>query len=201
MAEYRIGCDHMKDWRPQRLGAPSVRTEPGRHSGDEGDWLFKPMPDRRYVPGTAVPLLSLRYGPRPSGVLVPESTLKGPQPVDLITTYITAEEIFGQRLGLEFVRHVLPQVSRDRLLTWCAELLGFYEAVGGSRKDLDHALIDHWRFQEPVATRPGAMSMASHTMRRRPTSTLPEPKIREEKLQVSRVLQPVTVRRTAPGFV
>lgn len=103
--------------------------------------------------GSIVPLLPAGYVQRPSGVFVPESAVRGPTPIDLITTYVTAEEIFDQRLGLEFVRYVLPQVSRASLLRWCAELLGFYEALGASRKEIDKALVEHWQFREPVAER------------------------------------------------
>lgn len=139
--------------RQPRPDAPSFEDYLQRQPGEEGNWLFAPDPERRYMPGSTVPLLATGYVQRSSGIFVPEAAARGPAPIDLITTYVTAEEIFDQRLGLEFVRYVLPQVSRGSLLRWCAELLGFYEALGASRKEIDSALVEHWQFREPVANR------------------------------------------------
>lgn len=119
---------------------------------DIGDFLQVPQGNRPVVPGTLLPLIGATFVRQPSGVFIPESAARLPRPIDLIGTYITHEEIFGFRLGLEYVTEALRTVSRNAFIRACAELLGYYESIRLTRKQVDQALVAQW-FKEPMATR------------------------------------------------
>lgn len=124
-----------------------------RIEGEEGDWIAVPDPSLRYWQGSAVPIVGGRdYTTLPSGIIVPREAAAGPQPIDLIQVFLTAEEAFGRRLGLEFVQDEVRSVDRDRLLVRCAVLLGAYEKMQADRQQIDEQLVANW-FTEPTATR------------------------------------------------
>lgn len=124
-----------------------------RVEGDEGDWIAVPNPSLRYWQGSTVPIVGARdYTTLPSGIIVPAEAAARPQPIHLIQVFLTAEEAFGRRLGLEFVEEEVRHVDRDRLLVRCAVLLGAYEKMQADRRAIDQQLVGNW-FTEPTATR------------------------------------------------
>lgn len=124
-----------------------------RHEGDTGDWIAVPDPSRRYWPGATVPIVGAReYTVLSSGLIVPTAATRGPQPIDLMQVFVTAEEALGQRLGYEFAEYELARVPRDDVLVRSARILGAYEALGADRPALDENLVANW-FTEPTATR------------------------------------------------
>lgn len=124
-----------------------------RMEGEEGDWIAVPNPNLRYWQGSTVPIVGARgYTTLPSGIIVPAHAATGPQPIDLIQVFVTAEEVFGRRLGLEFVRNEVEQIDRDRLLVRCAVLLGAYEKMQADHRAIDEQLVANW-FTQPTSTR------------------------------------------------
>jgi hypothetical protein len=124
-----------------------------RVEGEGADWIAVPDASRRYWQGTAVPVIGTRqYTTLPSGLIVPVQVARGPQPIDLIQVFLTAEEIFGRRFGMPFVEEELLHVDRDKLLVRCARILGAYEKMQADRRQLDDGLVGNW-FTEPTATR------------------------------------------------
>lgn len=124
-----------------------------RVEGEGADWIAVPDASRRHWQGTAVPVIGAReYRTLPSGLIVPAQVAAGPQPIDLIQVFLTAEEVFGRRFGMPFVEEELLHVDRDRLLVRCARILGAYEKMQADRRQLDDGLVGNW-FTEPTATR------------------------------------------------
>lgn len=124
-----------------------------RVEGDEGNWIAVPNPSLRYWQGSTVPIVGAReFTTLPSGIIVPAQAAAPPQPIDLIQVFLTAEEAFGRRLGLEYVEHEVRQIARDRLLVRSAVLLGAYEKMQADRRAIDEQLIPNW-FTEPTATK------------------------------------------------
>lgn len=110
-----------------------------------------PSADARYFPGTPVRAIGVEFVQR-DGLFLPASVARHPQPIDLVGTYLTFEEIFGRRAGLAYVREALGLIGRDLFIRSCAELLGQYEAPGADRRQVDEALIEA-TFREPARGR------------------------------------------------
>ena len=134
-------------------GSRAIRWEAfiEKGPGDQGDWVWAPRADQLYIQGH-IPVVAPAFIQRPSGVFVPRSYARQPQPIDLIAVYLTGEEVFGQRLGVELVSEALPRIPRGVVLHECAVLLGLYERIGAVRKEIDLQLIAHW-FTEPTRGR------------------------------------------------
>ena len=133
----------------------SRRPEPGlgqfkrRPPGDEGTYIAVPEPGRAYLAGTTIPAIGARYVRRPDGLIVPEAVARGPQPLDLIRTYVTYSELFGYAPPQDYVVEALRAVPRTEFVRGLATLLGAYEQIGASRPAIDRALTDAW-FKEPA---------------------------------------------------
>ena len=123
-----------------------------RPPGDDGDFLVLPDRERRYFAVTMLPAIGLEFVQQASGLRVPASAARPPQPIDLIASYITYEEVTGSALGLGYVLDSLRRVPRDAMVQSCARLLGAYESLGASRREIDEHLVSQW-FKEPAATR------------------------------------------------
>jgi hypothetical protein len=83
---------------------------------------------------------------------VPIASTRGPQPIDLMQVFLTAEEVFGGRLGLPFAEAELREVARCAMLVRCAKILGAYDRMQADRETLDEGLVAGW-FTEPTATK------------------------------------------------
>ena len=133
----------------------SRRSEPGlgqfrhRPQGDEGNYLTVPEPGRIYLPGTTIPAIGTKYVQRQDGLLVPAAVARGPQPLDLIKTYVTYSQLFGYPPYPGYVAEALGAVPRTEFVRGLASLLGAYEKLDASRSDIDRALTAAW-FKEPA---------------------------------------------------
>jgi hypothetical protein len=133
---------------PRRI-QPEFKRFSQRPRGDEGTYLAIPEAGRTYFPGTTIPAIGARYVQRNDGLIVPESVARAPQPIDLIQSYITYSELFGFPPDPDYVVEALAAVPRDEFVRGCAALLGMYEKIGASRRDIDRQLTDLW-FKGPA---------------------------------------------------
>ncbi len=83
---------------------------------------------------------------------MPIASTRGPQPIDLMQVFLTAEEVFCGRLGLPFAEAELREVARCAMLVRCAKILGAYDRMQADRETLDEGLVAGW-FTEPTATK------------------------------------------------
>lgn len=128
---------------------PDLSQFKARPSGDEGDYIAVPEAGRAYFSGTTIPAVGARYVKRPDGLMVPEAVARGPQPIDLIRTYVTYSDLFGYPPYADYVIEALGAVRRDEFLVLCTSLLGAYEKLNASRNDIDRRLAEVW-FKEPA---------------------------------------------------
>lgn len=125
----------------QQLDPRQFRTRP---QGDEGDYIARLEPGRAYFDGTTVAAVGTRYVERPDGLLVPESATRGPQPIDLIKTYVTYSEVMGAPPHRSYVVEALAAVSKADFVLLCARLLGAYEKLTADRAEIDNSLVNAW---------------------------------------------------------
>ncbi|MBI2781287.1 MAG: hypothetical protein HYX55_05780 [Chloroflexi bacterium] len=81
---------------------------------------------------------------RADGLIVPESATRGPQPIDLIKTYVTYSDLFGYPPYPDYVVEALGGVRRLEFVRACAMVLAAYEKLGASRPEVDRQLADLW---------------------------------------------------------
>lgn len=128
---------------------PDLSPFETRPRGDEGDYIAIPEAGRAYFSGTTIPAIGTKYVKRPDGLLVPEAVARGPQPLDLIQTYVTFSEVVGLPPDPDYVVDALGAVDRFAFVQSCARLLGVYEKLTASRRDIDEQLTEMW-FTEPA---------------------------------------------------
>jgi hypothetical protein len=133
----------MKPRVPRRSG-PDLAQFKNRPRGDEGAYIAVPEAGRVYHAGTTIPAMGLRFVQRPDGLIVPEAIARGPQPIDLIKTYITYSELFGHPPYPDYIVEALGGVPRLEFVRTCASVLGLYEKLGASRQDVDGQLAEVW---------------------------------------------------------
>lgn len=118
---------------------------------DTENWLFVPRQGQPYAAGTTVPMLGQQFVPTPSGLLLPVAAARGPDPIDLIATYLTAEEVAGRSIPFAAVLDRLKAVDVERALTWCAGVLARKDAPGANRREVDLELATVY-LQDPPRT-------------------------------------------------
>lgn len=128
----------------------SRRTQPDlsqfkqRPQGDEGSYIAVPEAGRVYLAGTTIPAIGAKFVQRPDGLIVPEAVVRGPQPLDLIRTYVTYSELFGYPPYPDYIVEALGGVRRLEFVRACAVVLAMYEKFGSSRPDIDRQLAEFW---------------------------------------------------------
>jgi hypothetical protein len=133
----------MKPQVPRRT-EPDLAQFKKRPRGDEGDYIAVPEAGRIYLAGTTIPAVGLRFVKRADGLIVPEAVARGPQPIDLIKTYVTYSELFGYPPYPDYIVDALGGVPRLEFVRLCAGVLGLYEKLGASRQDVDRQLAEVW---------------------------------------------------------
>jgi hypothetical protein len=121
-----------------------LETFASRTPGDDGDYLKILKSGAAYFAGTAIEVLLPRFVQRADGLLVPESVTRGPQPSDLIRTFITYSEVVGSAPPTGFLQERLRAVHRLRFVRLCAALLGVYEKPTNERRTIDERLVELW---------------------------------------------------------
>lgn len=132
--------------RRQSSQVPRPNFDPfeSRSLGDVGEFLVVPVTNQRYFQGTPIPVIGLEFAQGTHGLLLPRKALQVPQPIDLITTYITYQEVIGEPPRQTYVIDGLERVERDAFVIELARLLGAYEGLGASHKDIDLRLAKEW---------------------------------------------------------
>jgi|GEM_PF-5381690 hypothetical protein len=133
----------MKPRIPRRPN-PDLAQFTKRPRGDEGSDIAVPEAGRIYLAGTTIPAIGARFVKRGDGLIVPESVARGPQPIDLIKTYITYSELFGFPPYPDYIVNALAGVRRLEFVRQCAVVLGLYEKLGASRAEVDRQLAEIW---------------------------------------------------------
>jgi hypothetical protein len=81
--------------------------------------------DQPFIPGTTARSLAPTAVRLPSGLYVPAGARVEQAPIDLITTYLTCEEVVGERRGLAYALRIIAAADREGaielLATWIAE--------------------------------------------------------------------------------
>lgn len=77
----------------------------------------------------------------PSGLLIPTSIAKPPDPFDLMKTYVTADEILGVSIPPHVVGDFLSRVSLETALSWIAGWLGLLRQPGQTQANVDETFI------------------------------------------------------------
>jgi hypothetical protein len=120
----------------------------GRQPADSADYLFVPEPSVPYIRGSAARSLAPRFVPLQSGLLVPVGARRGPAPIDMVGTYLTAEDI-GLPIGLSHALRWMGGWQREAVLRAVAFLLAQRHAIGAQPTELDRELAG-WLFTEPT---------------------------------------------------
>lgn len=90
-------------------------------------WLFAPRTGLRYAKGTTVPFIAPGYRQAVTGLLLPEQAFRGPEPADLLATYLTGQDVTGSPIPLELVMIGLRLTNRTSVLLACSNLLAAWE--------------------------------------------------------------------------
>lgn len=101
-----------------------------------------PEAGRLYLSGTTIPAIGAKFVQRPDGIIDPETVARGPRPIDLIKTYVTYSELFGHPPYPDYIVEALGAVPRLDFVRLCASVLGLYEKLGASRRDVDRQLAE-----------------------------------------------------------
>ena len=123
-----------------------------RQPADTTSYLFVPDPAKAYLAGSAVPSLEMRVVKLPSGLFVPATASVEPAPIDLMRTYITADELTGLPFGLREALDWLKQAHRDTVLMVIAGLLAERQAIAADWLALDRAMAARV-FPEPYRSK------------------------------------------------
>ncbi|MET9955159.1 hypothetical protein ABZ135_26920 [Streptomyces sp. NPDC006339] len=103
----------------------------------ESPYLVEIKNGAKFISGTTARLLSVQYVQRPSGIFVPERVGVAPAPIDLIKTYVTYEELVGEKSHLAVVIDLLKKVNVFEVLGFTSQWLARYYDPG-----VDHGRLD-----------------------------------------------------------
>lgn len=125
----------------------------GSHSiARQDEYLTVPQQGRIYHAGSMSPLLGNSWRQLSSGIYVPADSTSRPAPIDLVLTYLTAEEIFGYPIPEQYIINQLRSCSVADVLVFVAQMLSHFHRPGVRRQEVDIFYADHW-FTEPVKSR------------------------------------------------
>lgn len=103
----------------------------------ESPYLVEIEKGANMISGTTARLLSVQYVQRPSGILVPERVGVPVAPIDLIKTYVTHEELVGEKSQLAAIVDVLKKINVFQVLGFTSQWLTRHYDPG-----VDHARLD-----------------------------------------------------------
>ncbi|WP_147339748.1 hypothetical protein [Actinomadura spongiicola] len=101
------------------------------------DYVAQISMNTPYVRGTVVPALGRRWEVHPSGLLIPQGSARSIAPIDLVITYLTAEEVLGVKPEFEYVLDQLSRCTVRQVIAFTSRLMASYHAPGISRRELD----------------------------------------------------------------
>ncbi|WP_157538708.1 MULTISPECIES: hypothetical protein [unclassified Nocardioides] len=103
-----------------------------------------------FFAGTSSRVLRQQIYRRPSGLLVPESALRGKNLLDHMHVYLTAEETLGQVVDAATLARWFGQMSVEHAVRFAGHWMAKLEQPGSDRHDVDAAFLDY--FAEPRRT-------------------------------------------------
>lgn len=116
------------------------------------DYLAVPKLGQAYLRGSTVSSLEMRTVLTRSGLHVPITAKLGPDPIDLLKTYVTASEAFGRSMGMPHVLRWLGEADRDSVLRDVAGVLAERQAIAANWNECDRGLVQRL-FRQDVATK------------------------------------------------
>jgi hypothetical protein len=116
------------------------------------DYLMVPKEGQPYIRGSSVSSLEMRTVLTKSGLHVPITAKLGPDPIDLLKTYVTASEAFGRSMGMPHVLRWLAEADRDSVLRDVAGVLAERQAIAANWNECDRGLVQRL-FREDVAAK------------------------------------------------
>jgi hypothetical protein len=134
---YYLAGDELRQALRRMRAAFAGRVLPG-----EADYLAAITPGRVMAPGTTAPVIGTRFVTTPSGLVLPESAAGGTAPIDLIQTYITAEELLGFRVPIELVLDNVRRLPLESVLEFSATWLNMRHRLGANRQSVDEAFAN-----------------------------------------------------------
>lgn len=142
------------DHRLQARAEPLVSALVTRSRSDEGPRLDRSLtgalrphlaphqqstaPRRATGSGTGALPLS-EHVARPSGLLVPRRHAASPGPIDLLKVYVTDQEIFGFRIGIERATTWLKRISLNAALRFATHWTCLLQTYGTDQQELDRS--------------------------------------------------------------
>jgi hypothetical protein len=116
----------------ERLRRDFLSSEPE----DLGNWLSPLQYGARYHAGTLIRHVGLTFSRLESGIHVPERMTSPPMPVEMLSAYQTARDVFGSSIPLQVVERTLRMADIQTTLAACAGLLrSFDEALVSPERD------------------------------------------------------------------
>lgn len=134
----------MADDQVRRALLDAQRTLTGMEFGVRPTGFALPIEGHVYARGTTLPLMVQQMTQRASGLFVPSNATAEKYPIDLMATYLTGEEIFGQKLPVALDRLVLAATPRRTGIEFCVSLMRRIDDTRGDWRRLEGELIDEW---------------------------------------------------------
>ncbi|MGW3963417.1 hypothetical protein ACWED2_26620 [Amycolatopsis sp. NPDC005003] len=116
------------------------------------NFVFSPYDGRTYFTGTGVQALGAKWRQLESGLIIPESAAQSPAPIDQITVYLSAEEVFEFSVPPSLLIDNLTRLTAEDVLRISSTILGDLRRPGVNRSEVDKKYADMW-FNSPVKDR------------------------------------------------
>ncbi|MFF1794121.1 hypothetical protein ACFVXQ_07795 [Kitasatospora sp. NPDC058263] len=94
--------------------------------------------------GTAVEVLGQRFARRASGLIVPEASAAAPAPIDLVATYITHQELTGERSDIPAIFEILKAANLGQVLRFASQWLARCNMPVDDRDEIDRSYVEEF---------------------------------------------------------
>ncbi len=115
-------------------------------------FLAVPRPDRPRFAGTDVLVIGTHIHRRPSGLWVVGRSRMPKQPIDAITTFVTAEDLIQRQLTVDEFNAAISSASRAAFLKALAGMLARIETTSTFNQDVQRDFANQY-FQGPGLNR------------------------------------------------
>ncbi len=97
-----------------------------------------------YFRGTAARAIAPQWLQRTSGLIVPGNMGGRPAPIDQMSVYFTAEEVFGVPISEDFVFLQLRHSTAEQVIYFAAQTLAEFRRPGRRRQEADRHFAERW---------------------------------------------------------
>ncbi|MFJ6252493.1 MULTISPECIES: hypothetical protein [unclassified Streptomyces] len=105
-------------------------------------YLADPSGGKAVLQGSTAPAIVPVWNERPSGLLVPTSSARTPDPIDLMAVYLTAEEIAGMATPEGYAEDQLRRIPAETVLRFCALWLTTLAMPDTSAREADEHFVN-----------------------------------------------------------